>query len=78
MAEIFREWSNKGKLTSASSLLQQLEQEWEIILNILITYMIGMAIEYSGRQSLLVLVIPKKDVVRQDDWVPGEDLLSPQ
>lgn len=40
--------------------------------------MIGMTIEYSGRQSLLVLVIPKKDVVRQDDWVPEEDLQSPQ
>ena len=55
-----------------------MEQEWEIISNILITYTIGMAIEYSGRQSLLVLVTPKKDVVRQDDWVPGEDLQSPQ
>lgn len=40
--------------------------------------MIGMVIEYSGRKSLLVLVIPKRDVVRQEEEVPGEDLQSPQ
>lgn len=40
--------------------------------------MIGMVTEYSGRKSLLVLVIPKGDVVSQEDWVPGEDLQSPQ
>lgn len=65
-------------MPSASSLRQGLEQDWEIISNILIIYMIGMVIEYSGRMSLLVLVIPKRDVVRQEEEVPGEDLQSPQ